>query len=104
MNKERILIRVYRSNQIEYIADDLIHANIEHKIKFLRNEISTKNLIIKLIVIPFGVNEMDRVKGMRAIGCHGFNTETTDYLTKGNNVCKDYDLIEYIKEIDEMGF
>ena len=81
------------------------HTNeIKYRKCMMDNQINTKNIIIKFVIIPIGKNHIEYVKGMRATGCFGFDDDTDDYLTRGNNVCKDYTLVKYVKEINEMGY
>lgn len=42
------------------------------------------------------------VKGMRSGGCFGFDKKAEDYLTRRNNICKDYTLLEYVREMDAI--
>lgn len=103
MDKELILIRVVSRDQIRDIIIDLVDAGIECKEKFHKGVINTKNVILKYIIIPIGADQRNYVKGMRSVGCFGFDNKTADYLTRGNNVCQDYTLIKYVKEMNEMG-
>ena len=104
MDKEIVLVRVSDREQIIKILSELTENEIKYRKCMMDNQINTKNIIIKFVIIPFGKAYMDKVKGMRATGCFGFDDDTADYITRGNNVCKDYTLIKYVKEINEMGY
>lgn len=97
-NKKLIMIRVTKDEVLnelrEFILQDLNYNN-----RITKNEIITKNIIIKLITIPIGANHMKKVMGMRADGCFGFDKEAEDYLTRGHNDCSGRKLLDYIKEI-----
>lgn len=104
MEKETILVRVTKRIQIKELIKDLIKANVSCQGKLYKDEIYTRNIRIKCVSIPVGCAHIHYVKGMRAVGCFGFDMEAENYLTKGNNVCKDYNLIDYVKDMDEMGY
>lgn len=104
MEKEIVLVRVNDRSEIVDILSELSTNDIQYRKCMMTNQINTKNIIIKFVIIPISNLQMDYVKSMRATGCFGFDDNTADYVTRGNNICKDYTLVKYVKEINEMGY
>lgn len=104
MDKETIVVRVNQKRNIDDIIVDLVKNGVECRPKFLTNSILTKNIIIKCIIANTKPEIYKKTRGLRCTGCFGFDNETTDYITKGGDVCKGYTLETYVKEINEIGY
>lgn len=103
-DKELILVRVNDRQQIKDIITDLNEAKIDWRGKTLAGDIITKNIIIRCITVPIGKNQYYYTRGLKAVGCFGFDEENTKYITRGNNVCKDFTLVKYVKDINDIGY
>lgn len=104
MDKEAVLVRVSDGNQIKLLVEDLRRAGIRCRENVGKNEITTKNIVLKCVRTPMGVDQRKYVRGLRAVGCFYFDDKTTDYITRGNNVCKGYSIEKYVKDMEEMGY
>lgn len=102
-DKEIIYLRISSRNEIADIMEKLKNEGVECRSIFQKNEIKTKNVTIRYIIIPDWEQQKYHVGGVHAVGCFGFDERTTDYITRGNNVCEGYALEKYVKDISEMG-
>lgn len=104
VEKELILVRCISDDQIKELVNDLILSHINYRYRQNERKILTKNVSIKCVTIPIGSDQCKCVRGLRAVGCFGFDDKSTDYITKGNNICKGYKLMDYIRDMEEMGY
>ena len=99
-DKEIIYYRITDQTQIKDVLKELLDAGIECKNCMMKNQINTKNVIIKLIVIPIGHDHMNYVRGLCSVGCFGFSDEVTDYITRGKNICEGFELVDYVRDMN----
>ena len=103
-DKEIIYVRLSSRLEIAEMIKELIKNDIQCKSMAYKSEVKTNNVTIKYLIIPAGEEQRNYVRGIHAVGCFGFDEDTAVYLTRGNNVCQDYTLSKYVKEINEMGY
>lgn len=96
--KKTIVIGNWCCRDLVKKQKELVDILKKHGIKFreAKQRIITDKIIIKFIHIRFFSQFNKNIYGIRADGCYGFDDEVTNYITKGNNICKGHDIMEFI--------
>lgn len=94
-----IAVRFTSRKEILRFIEKKLEAVVDYTYEFQPNIILVGGITIKCVIVPLGVECINSVRGMRFIGCFGFDDKATNYLCTHHNSCEGYDLLGYIHNV-----